>query len=225
MDGPVKKIGNDAFVFPIGDSTIWARIAITAPSSSTDAFTAQYFASKHVDANNTDAALNNSSVVEYWTLDRTAGGSGVQVTLHWEDSARSGIDDAATADLVVARYNGSNWIDVGQNAITNNDPGDVTSNTVTSFSPFTFASKGSPQNPLPVALLRFDAQLDEEAGEVSLEWGTTSESNNDFFTIQRSMYGIDFEDLTYVQGGGTNNLTTVYSVTDYEPIYVMSYYR
>ena len=30
VDGPMKKIGNDAFTFPVGDGSIWARLGISA---------------------------------------------------------------------------------------------------------------------------------------------------------------------------------------------------
>jgi hypothetical protein len=48
VTGPIKKIGNTAFTFPLGDSALhtaaYHPLTITAPSSSTDAFTAEYFA-------------------------------------------------------------------------------------------------------------------------------------------------------------------------------------
>jgi len=39
VDGPIRKIGNDAFVFPTGDGTIWARIGISTPATATTEFT------------------------------------------------------------------------------------------------------------------------------------------------------------------------------------------
>lgn len=43
VKGPVKKIGNSAFEFPVGKGTNYNAIGISAPTNSTDAFTAEYF--------------------------------------------------------------------------------------------------------------------------------------------------------------------------------------
>ena len=45
VDGYVQKIGNDAFTFPVGQAGFYAPCAISAPSSTSDAFNARY---KHV---------------------------------------------------------------------------------------------------------------------------------------------------------------------------------
>lgn len=41
VNGPVRKTGNEAFTFPVGKSGWYASIAISAPASSTDEFTAE----------------------------------------------------------------------------------------------------------------------------------------------------------------------------------------
>jgi len=51
------------------------------------------------------------------------------------------------------------------------------------------------------------------------------ETNNDYFTVERSIDGIDFEMVTYVAGAGNNNQTLYYSALDPDPYYGLSYYR
>jgi hypothetical protein len=111
VNGSVQKAGTTAFVFPTGSATRFARIGIGAPSASTT-FTARYFSTPFGIYTSASAPLpifNNVSAREYWTLNQTVGSGNATVTLYWEDSQYSQIDDCSTTDLRVARYNGSAW--------------------------------------------------------------------------------------------------------------------
>lgn len=76
---------------------------------------------------------------------------------------------------------------------------------------------------LPVELLSFNAS--PVGKNVLLEWSTVSETNNDFFTVQRSKDGLIFNELTRVQGAGSSNTIIFYSAIDYNHIENTSYYR
>lgn len=76
---------------------------------------------------------------------------------------------------------------------------------------------------LPIVLLSFTVKKGETG--VELKWITSSELNNDFFTVERSANGIDFEPILYVRGKGTSEETNTYVVVDYEPISGRNYYR
>lgn len=78
-------------------------------------------------------------------------------------------------------------------------------------------------NPLPIELLRFAASCSNS--EVTVTWTTASETNNDFFTVQRSADGTNFEDVTIVDGAGNSNSIINYSAKDYNPYGGTSYYR
>ena len=47
----------------------------------------------------------------------------------------------------------------------------------------------------------------------------------DYFTIERSADGTNFEKLTQVKGGGNSSQTLNYSTIDYSPLSGVSYYR
>lgn len=220
VDGPMKKIGNETFVFPVGDNAIWARLGISLPTTATTEYTAQYFDVVYSDLSVT-GTLNNVSATEYWTLAQGVNNDDVQVTLYWEDAVRSGIDDCISTDLVVARYNGVDWEDEGQLAIACG--GNVQSNTVVNYSPFTFGSENGGGNPLPIELLDFTAK--EKQGKVRVEWMTVSEINNDFFTVERSANAVAFEVLTEVAGAGNSNGVLYYGTLDEQPLHGVSYYR
>jgi hypothetical protein len=76
---------------------------------------------------------------------------------------------------------------------------------------------------LPIELISFDAYLNN--GTVALEWQTASELNNDYFTIERSSNGNDFEPIINVDGAGNSNHIINYFETDYSPLAGASYYR
>jgi hypothetical protein len=140
--GPVKKIGNDGFQFPLGDSLRQAVFSISAPSLATDAFTAQYFYINPTTAGY-DTSLHVSSLTkisgkEYWMLNRDSGSSNVRVTLHY-DSTRSNTI-ASLYSLRVSRWSGSQWLNAGVSSFTGNlHEAFITSlDTLSAFGPFTF---------------------------------------------------------------------------------------
>jgi hypothetical protein len=89
------------------------------------------------------------------------------------------------------------------------------------FSPFTFGD--SPSSPLPVELLDFTAEIKNRT--VDLTWQTASEHNNDFFTVERSSDGFNFEPIAYVDGAGNSTTLLNYSEVDLQPLDGVSYYR
>lgn len=228
VDGPVRKTGNAAFTFPTGNSAIYRPIAITAPGSSTDAFTAQYFkaAQSYGSSSTFTSPLYTVSTCEYWTLDRTNGTSSVSVTLGWNSSdcpADAYVTDPTS--LVVARWNGSAWESHGNGGTTGNSAaGTVTSSAaVTSFSPFALGSTTS-NNPLPVELTSF-ACNQVSNGTVQLTWITASESNSDYFSIEKSSDGLSFESIGKKEASENSNTAVKYTFVDTEPNTGKAYYR
>jgi hypothetical protein len=78
-------------------------------------------------------------------------------------------------------------------------------------------------NPLPIELIRFAGNCAD--GQVEVTWTTASETNNDFFTVQRSIDGVTFEDVVIVDGAGNSSSIINYNAVDYNPYGGTSYYR
>jgi len=76
---------------------------------------------------------------------------------------------------------------------------------------------------LPISLLYFKAKL--ENNRVKLSWSTVSEVNNDYFTIERSLNGYDYEAIGIVNGVGFSSIETKYELIDDNPILGVLYYR
>lgn len=78
-------------------------------------------------------------------------------------------------------------------------------------------------SPLPVELLSFKAEVNDD--HVDLKWSTTSETNNDFFTLEKSNDDVNWEILGTMIGQGTTNMLTAYKYTDEKPYNGNNYYK
>jgi len=233
VNGPMIKVGNDAFEFPVGKNTsgnIWAPIAISAPSLTTDAFTMEYFFTDpgHYFWNQAYMTnLHHVTSIEYWEVVRSNGNSTPALTLYWKNALRSCIH--SLSDTKVAHWNVSTnkWENMGGNAAGGVSPttgiGQITSSvTFPNYSPVTFGSL-SASNPLPIELVNFEAKCMDNY--IELQWTTSSEINNDYFTLERSSNGEIYDPIAYIQGAGFSNNLINYFEYDYNPLGEISYYR
>jgi len=78
--------------------------------------------------------------------------------------------------------------------------------------------------PLSVESSKFKADSDK-SGHVNLLWTTDSENDNDYFTVERSMDGISWEEVEIIDGAGNSNSTIDYRAEDNSPYQGTSYYR
>jgi len=227
VDGPVRKTGDDPFIFPVGANGFYRPVSISAPTTTTHAFTAQYFNQNHLLGSPAvwDPSFWTVSGCEYWTLDRNVGASNVFVTLSWNEAACNPGYITNPTTLRVTRWTGTNWVNQGNGGTTGTATNGtiITSAAVTAFSPFTLASTNA-ENPLPVELVYFRASLTPES-MVSLEWLTASELNNEAFEVERSKDGFDFSLIARISGAGTTTEQKEYALIDEQPLSGLSYYR
>jgi len=228
VNGPIKKIGNQAFIFPVGVSGVgYVPIGISAPASATAAFQAQYIRSSGAALGTVTAfGLNHVSSCDYWILNQTAGSSTINVTGYWNANSPCGPQYVTSlVSLALAHFNGTNWNSWGNSGgVTGNTAaGTVTWNGVNTFSPFALASTDI-FNPLPLTLTDFKARVLPN-GYIGLTWKTMDESNVSHFTIQRSADGTTWQDAGTVNAQGPSSLANSYSFTDLTPFPVKDYYR
>ena len=227
VNGVVAKIGDDAFTFEIGSGIIYAPIAISAPGNVTDVFTTTYFRSIPPNNGSIPSNIVKVSDVEYWDLDRTNGNSTVDVTLHWENSQTSGIG-SDLSNLFLAHHNGSAWdvawtgTKTGSGGLSTANSGSITQSSVSTFSYFTFGSSDNVNNPLPIQLLSFTAQCQQQ--DVVLNWSTASEENNAYFTLLRSDDAEHYEEIAQISGAGNSNEIINYSFSDWNAANGTYYY-
>jgi len=223
--GPMEKDGNNAFTFDVGKAGYYKPFGMSAPPSLNTQFLAEYF---RVDPNTSynvslkDPSIDYISRCEYWTLTNVHPPHQSTVTLSW-DATSCGITDMNL--LIVTHWDGTMWKDDGQTALTgSNTAGTVTAtNSVNVFSsPFTL---GSRPGPLPITLTSFTAEClgvsnrqqankHNEKGHAKITWSTASETNSDYFSIQKSEDGILFSELARINAAGNSTTNKYYQYED-----------
>lgn len=228
VKGFVKKIGNQSFVYPVGDGTTLRTAAISAPSLSTDAFTGKY-----IQANPNTASFNPASkqpvldvvsTCEYWTIDRTTGSSNVSVTLSWLNSSPYNcLGTVAPTDYYTARWDtdSTKWISHGNGSNTGTSAsGTITTNSLpTKFGPFTLAVRNIP---LPISLTYFNGKITNEGNR--LFWKVSVEENTKKYSVEKSCDGKNWNTVGFVPASGTHSAKD-YSLTDTDPCEGLNYYK
>ena len=118
VNGAVEKVGNQSFVFPVGDDGLYRSLEISAPDTSVDAFKAQYF------FENPDAQypvrmrsgdIDELHDREYWVVSREFGSSGVLLTLSWGDGLVSSPALEIPDQIQIAKWDDDigYWIAIG----------------------------------------------------------------------------------------------------------------
>ncbi|MCW3102647.1 MAG: hypothetical protein JWO09_1087 [Bacteroidetes bacterium] len=242
VDGPIKKIGNTAFIFPTGDfqapTSKWARIEIAASSATSDAYTAEYnYVNPHTPVGAVyGTGITDVSYREYWTLTRTSGTSTPTVTLYWENGVStaaggSGIFSIASADLHIGEWynsSGNKWNDHGAGTITGSTSVGTINTSITpvfvtgTAMPFTFVGPTT-VNPLPIELLSFTGIAGPDGNLLS--WSTASETNNDYFELERGRDASSFTTIGTIDGHGNSSTVLNYDLTDSHPLPGINYYR
>ena len=165
-----------------------------------------------------------NTIDRFWIMETTGFStlptSNIQLTYR-ESEWSSGTNTILEPTLVPQRHDLSVWspplagtINTGTNTMTING-----ANVYNSI--WTLAGNTSP---LPVELISFDADPVDNK-EVLCSWVTASEINNDYFTLERSRNGINFESIGTIDGAGNSSVTLSYSFIDKNPYPGISYYR
>ncbi|MCX6274152.1 MAG: hypothetical protein NTV09_02970 [Bacteroidetes bacterium] len=208
--------------YPVGKGTDYRPAILTVNHSNNTSVT---YTGEMINASATalgyakPSSINKVSYTRYWNFTRqnVANFTNAIMTLYYD------LDDSVSNknNLAVVHDNGSSsWVDYG-GAGTADFTGNITSNTISSFQ--TKFALGFPPSPLPVELLSF---LVKKSGSgVLCDWITASETNNDYFTIERSANGLDFDSLYTVDGQGNTTHYSFYHFKDENPLRGHAYYR
>ncbi len=175
VEGPMRKIGDDNFVFPIGKGELFSPIGIVNVSGQTtaDVFTAEYIRTNPQTAigNAVASGMDHISFVEHWRLVQNQGSSVKRVSLSITPASFC----RSAADTYVSRWNGSLWTNEGSTNTGIVPVGMYETATITSttnqsaFGNFTLITdQPFIDNPLPLHLLSFNAVKTDT--RVALNW-------------------------------------------------------
>ncbi|MCF8460665.1 MAG: T9SS type A sorting domain-containing protein [Flavobacteriales bacterium] len=167
---------------------------------------------------------------EYGTLTRPK----VRYTFNYAPNERLGSNHITPAKITPQRYNHdqNKWGDwmYSDGPVFTNDPTNNRLTMTLGLDATTWLEDAYPvwtlvdnSDPLPIELVRFAGECGD--GSIELKWTTWTETNNDFFTVERSNNGTDFEVVDVIEGAGNSNQSITYNAIDNLPYGGTSYYR
>lgn len=168
----------------------------------------------NINSNATDNSAN--TVDRFWQIDANSYTANPVATMTFTASPD---ETGLLTGLKAQRWNGLKWESPLANQTLNGYA--VTVPNISSFSPWTLS--GANSSVLPIDLLSFDASLNKTI--VDINWTTASETNNHFFTIERSENGADFIKTGTVNGAGNSIVKRSYSLKDINSPSSIVYYR
>jgi gliding motility-associated-like protein len=173
ITGRVKKTGNTAFTFPVGGANYYHPLSITAPSGTSNAFTVQYVPSAQTSGSSKQSTIQTLGSCDHWLITRNVGTSAVKVSAGYNSNCSVG---SSLPRLVLAGWNGTQWINFGNELVTGNTTqGVITGSETNSFSSVTGLVIGTAKH-TPWLTLN-TAGLDTIVNESDTLWYTPSGAN------------------------------------------------
>jgi hypothetical protein len=228
--GALQKLGNTAtnsgtpFTFHVGTDGFYAPFEYTTDNSGGNPEVTVQYTRPGPGPSTPPFPLELVSQTEQWllTVDDTQIGNTV-ITLPY--GVQSGaIGDETDLRVAFSADGGSSWTNLAGTASGGEIDGNAQTFSAGSSYIVTLASINAAQTPLPVELVYFEAEVEQTA--VQLRWATASEVNNDYFQVERSANGIQFDPIgAPIDGAGTTTEPLNYEYTDRNPLSGISYYR
>jgi hypothetical protein len=221
-----------SYLFPLGDMGGYTPVTLTMNNAAALGANTQVEVSMTTSVHPNIGSSTNY-ITRFWTMEpvNLAGTPGYDIQMVYKDADVIGTE----ASLVPIKYGSSTgWMaptgfstfnnvaysEIGVGSV-NPATNTFTWTGLNSFSDFTGSGTGT--SPLPISLIEFNAVPLLEA--VELTWITATEINNDYFTIERSVDGFNFESIHIEQGAGNSNALLNYRWVDANPNIGMNYYR
>lgn len=230
VNGKVTKIGNTAFVFPVGKIPVgYVPIAIAAQPFAGNSYTAEYKRPPAVfyPVGATTIGLDHVSNADHWILDFAGTPTPIDLTLYWTNESSSGGSPTYITDLpslAVAHSNGTVWDSYGGVSLATGtvSAGSITWPAVNAFGPFSLGSINF-SNPLPVNINYFNGI--KQNRHHLLNWKLNC-NNNDNVTmmVERSADRQNFTTIASITATAFS-CEQPFDYTDKLPLTGMNYYR
>lgn len=156
-----------------------------------------------------------NTVDRFWQIDKD-GASGTATLTFSASSTEVGTITSLVAQRWSSLTSGWQIPLTGQISMSTS----VTVPDVTTFSPWALSGNATL---LPIGLVSFTATLNDT--HVDLFWETASETNCDYFTVEKSVDALHYETVATVHGAGNSSQAIQYAILDPHPYSGLSYYR
>ncbi len=204
VNGYVVKEGIGAFTYPVGDSTKYQACGVNLTANATGMqvkYDTTNAGAASFGTTGTDATpLIAYNTYENWEITPLSTATGT-VTIYWDTIKNEGIFNVS--DLKVAHKTGGSWLNEGGTGTGTVSAGSLTSNAISTWSPFTLGSIVN--STLPLQWLNLTGSLNSSK-QVVINF-KVQENNVDNYLIEKSNDGRTFNTIAsiYSKGNGTNN--------------------
>jgi hypothetical protein len=219
---------NASYVFPIGDASNYTPLTFTLNSGTlSSAYLTAYTKAGKISGMNADISYY---VNRYWEITPsgfTSPNYDVSYTYVPGDITGTGTESS----MKPVKKSGTKWYKpTGTSFVSEETEGTGSVNTGTHTLTWTglltfsfLGGVGESPVALPIELLYFTAK--QEKTSVKLDWATATETNNDYFVVERSLDGTNFSEVFRKKGAGNSVNTLYYNGFDKSPVEGISYYR
>lgn len=144
----------------------------------------------------------------------------IEGTLHFNNGRKlrlpcgSGVRTIGSGQITADGYTGnSENIEICNVVVWQASDGPVTSPT----------NFGTPFSPLPISLLSFSGK--QKNSSIYITWITSSEVNNDYYSLEHAIDGENFNVVKILKGAGFSNEILYYNYLHEKPVNGINYYR
>ncbi len=171
----------------------------------------------NVNSNSSD--ISQAAVIDRWWDITSSAPCTADITLSYLGSENT--IATPTLPLTTQVFNNNNWSAPNGNTTgVTKGTGTVSASGISTFGPFIIVGA---TYALSVNLSYFTVQPQD--GNAVIQWATTSEKNNDFFTIEKTGDGQNWVEVQKINGAGNSSTIKYYSYTDKTPFEGKSFYR
>lgn len=169
------------------------------------------------------ATIDKVSEMNIWQFDAANGLTGGNYAMELSSNLIYGVSDVTELRIVKRATSSDPWSLNGTHvagAGTNATP-IVKRSAMSGFSQFAIGSTSA--NPLPVTLTYLNADCTDNGVEV--KWQTASENNSDFYAVERSLDGQNWNEIAVKAAAGNSTILLNYSIIDEDRMASTRYYR
>jgi hypothetical protein len=233
--GKLKRAvaGVNTYVFPVGQSLYEeAQLNFTTGYTSAD-ITAFFTDGSPGNLPAGGLSVNSTPLTSildkgYWSIDPSSASGSPTYSVTLKETGHANGATSPSQYTVIKRTNTPSvdaWSIQGTHSNTTQaDAGGIVTavrSALSSFSDFAIAYGGGA---LPIELISFQANCSDQ-NTVDVTWSTASEHNTNYFRVDKSRNGTQWDVLNTIGAAGNSNNVIDYALTDYFPTPGINYYR